>query len=58
MEAKIQIQDINSNFLVELTEYDYLNAIFGGATPTTETTLANDIGWAVGRAYRWVASWF
>ncbi|MCC5659418.1 hypothetical protein LC608_21050 [Nostoc sp. XA010] len=50
MEARIKIQDINTSHLEDLKDSSILQLILGGK-PTTETSLAYDIGYAIG----WVA---
>ncbi|MBN3896709.1 MAG: hypothetical protein HWQ41_16005 [Nostoc sp. NOS(2021)] len=49
MEARIKIQDINSSYLEELSDDSLLQVIIGGE-PSTETSLAYDIGYAIGWA--------
>ena len=50
MEARIKIQDINSSYLEELSDDSLLQVILGGS-PSVKTSLAYDIGYAIG----WVA---
>ena len=56
MQATIIIQDINSDYLQELTEDAFINSIFGGA-PGKETSFAYDVAYYVTKGVKAVWDW-